>query len=266
MHAHHRLLATDLDGTVIPPELTPERAAEVEAFASEVGGRDGLALAYVTGRHFEHALEGIERTGLPAPDFLVCEVGTVVRRRDGRGYAVDEDYRAIMDDALGTTGERVRAALASHTAVELQPPAHQGEHKTSFFGPWPVPDDLLSELRRLAAGSGARVDFVVSRDSMSGRGLIDALPHGVAKDRAVRHLAGLLDLGPDQVVFAGDSGNDRAALLAGFNGVVVGNAPDELAADLDAEARRQGTTKRIYFAKAWYAAGVLEGCRHFGLF
>lgn len=266
MNAHDRLLATDLDGTVIPPELTPERVVEVEVFAAEVGRRDGLALAYVTGRHFEHAIEGIERTGLPAPDFLVCEVGTVVRRRDGRGYAVDEDYRAVMDDALGTTGERVRAALAKHTSVELQPPAHQGEHKTSFFGPWPVPDDLLSELHRLAAGTGARVDFVVSRDSISGRGLIDALPRGVAKDRAVTHLAGLLDLESDRVVFAGDSGNDRAALLAGFNGVVVGNAPEELTADLEAEARRRGGAGRIYFAKAWYAAGVLEGCRHFGLF
>lgn len=265
MNAHSRLLATDLDGTVIPPELTPERVAEVDAFASEVRSHGGLALAYVTGRHFEHALEGIERTGLPAPDFLVCEVGTVVRRRDGSGYAVDEDYRAVMADALGVDGNRVRTALASHAAVELQPPAHQGEHKTSFFGPWPVQDDLLSELHRLALESGARVDFVVSRDSISGRGLIDALPRGVAKDRAVTHVAGLLDLEPDHVVFAGDSGNDRAALLAGFNGVLVGNAPEQLATDLEAAARRQGGAERLYLAKAWYAAGVLEGCRHFGL-
>ncbi len=265
MSAHDRLLATDLDGTVIPPELTPERAAEVRAFSSAVQERDGLALAYVTGRHFEHAKEGIGLTGLPSPDFLVCEVGTVVYRRDGDRYGIDRGYQSIMAEALGTEGRRVAEALSSHPSLELQPPAHQGEHKASFFGPWPVPGNLLGEMHELASGIGARVGFVVSRDAVTGRGLIDALPEGVAKDRAVRHLASLLGLDADHVVFAGDSGNDRAALLAGFNGVVVGNAPYELSAQLEAESERLGGQGSIYFARGWYAAGVLEGCRHFGM-
>lgn len=266
MSAQDRLLATDLDGTVIPPELTAERVAEVEAFASAVRDRDGLALAYVTGRHFEHALDGIGRTGLPRPDFLVCEVGTVIYRRDGEGYFVDDGYRSVMADALGAEGARVGEALARHPALELQPAGHQGEHKASFFGPWPITDDLLDELHEIAAESGARVGFVVSRDVVTGRGLVDVLPEGGAKDRAVRHLSSLLDLDASHVVFSGDSGNDRAALLAGFRGVVVGNAPEDLVDELEAEAERRGLRELIYFAQARYAAGVLEGCRHFGLF
>jgi len=264
--AQDRLLATDLDGTVIPPELTPEREVEVEAFASAVQGRDGLALAYATGRHFEHALQGIARTRLPRPDYLVCEVGTVIYQRDGAGWVVDDGYRSVMAAALGAEGVRVGEALARHPALELQPAGHQGEHKASFFGPWPITDDLLAELHEIAVESGARVGFVVSRDTMTGRGLVDALPEGGAKDRAVRHLSSLLGLDAGHVVFAGDSGNDRAALLAGFQGVVVGNAPEDLVSELEAEAERRGMRERIYFAQARYAAGVLEGCRHFGLF
>jgi alpha-amylase len=186
-------------------------------------------------------------------------------RRDG-AYVPDEAYRQAVAKALGADGRAAAAALAAHPEVELQPPLHQGEHKASFFTPWPVAERLVGELRALAAAVGARVGFVVSRDVVTGRGLLDALPEGVAKDRAVERVAGLLGLGSDQVVFAGDSGNDEAALLAGFRSVVVGNAPAPLVERLREEAERRGRLERIYFAREHYAAGVLEGCRHFGIF
>lgn len=262
---HDRLLATDLDGTVIPPDWSAERLAEVEAFAAAVRGRDGLALAYVTGRHLEHALEGIRSVGLPEPDFLGCEVGTALyARRDGT-YELDAGYRHAMSEALGADSRATARALAAHPDLELQPSDHQGEHKTSFFAPWPVAGHLLDELRALASGVGARVGFVVSRDVDTGRGLVDALPEGVAKDRAVRYLAELLGLDSDQVVFAGDSGNDEAALLAGFRSVLVGNAPPALVERVRAETERMGRPERVYVARDRYAAGVLEGCRHFGV-
>ncbi len=262
---HDRLLATDLDGTVIPPDESAERLAEVDAFASAVQGRNGLALAYVTGRHLEHALDGIRSVGLPEPDFLGCEVGAALyARRDGT-YVPDERYRRAMSEALGADGRAAARALAAHPDVELQPPRHQGEHKTSFFAPWPVDGRLLDELRALAGAAGARVGFVVSRDVNTGRALVDALPEGVAKDRAVRYLAEVLGLGLERVVFAGDSGNDEAALLAGFRSVIVGNAPAALVERVRAEAERLGRAERVYLARGRYAAGVLEGCRHFGI-
>lgn len=261
---HDRLLASDLDGTLIPPESTPARTREIGELAEAIRqARAGLALAYVTGRHLESALRGIRDAGLPRPDFLGCEVGTALYRRRGDEYVLDHDYREMMAEALGVDGGRVAGALVSHPEVELQPPAHQGEHKVSFFTRWPVAEHLLEELHTLAGTVGARVGFVVSRDVTTGRGLLDALPAGVAKDRAVRYVADLVGLGREAVVFAGDSGNDEAALLAGFRSVLVGNAEASLAARIRGEAERRGWLARIYFARGWYAAGVLEGCRHF---
>jgi len=54
-------------------------------------------------------------------------------------------------------------------------------------------------------------------------------------------------------------------MLAGFKGILVGNAPEALRRDLQRDAARLGILDRVYFARAPYAGGVLEGCRHFGL-
>ena len=67
----------------------------------------------------------------------------------------------------------------------------------------------------------------------------------------------------DHLVYAGDSGNDRAAMLAGYRVIVVGNADAALKAELATESAVRGISERIYFAQKPYAAGVLEGLRHF---
>jgi hydroxymethylpyrimidine pyrophosphatase-like HAD family hydrolase len=65
------------------------------------------------------------------------------------------------------------------------------------------------------------------------------------------------------MVFAGDSGNDREALTGPWLGILVGNAPRELAGALHDEAIRTGRADRLYLASASCVRGVMEGCRHF---
>lgn len=260
-----RLLACDLDGTVIPLEDGDEHRAGLSAFRAAVEGARGLRLAYVTGRHFEHALEGVQEHGLPRPDYLISEVGTVIHVFADGPHTVDEEYRRAMAEALGVDMDRVRTGLAEHPDLELQPAREQGDFKASYFTAWPVPEAVVGDLVARLDGMGARASLVVSQQVETGRGLIDALPAGVAKHRAVAHVAEREGLGPDRVCYAGDSGNDRAALLSGVYAVVVGNAPEYLVEDLRREASRRGLDGRIHFARAFYTAGVLEGCRRFGV-
>ena len=103
-------------------------------------------------------------------------------------------------------------------------------------------------------------------DLLAGGGLLDVLPEGASKRAAVEHLRVVLGLEPDGVVFAGDSGNDEEALLAGWGGIVVGNAPPELKTRLARAASQRGLDGQLFFARAGCTAGVLEGARHFGLF
>lgn len=258
------LLASDLDGTLLPPAWSPERARELQAFRATIAASPGLRLAYVTGRHLEHALEAMDAFELPLPDYLACEVGTALYAARGGSYHEVPDFQARMAAALGATGEDVRRALASLDGITLQDAGHQGAFKASFFLPWPPPEGLMEEARVRLEAVGARTTVVTSRGP-GGEGLLDVLPGGGAKDRAVRYVADLLDIDEKRVLFAGDSGNDRAALLAGSPGVVVGNASGSFVEELRAEARRLGTLDRIHFASLPYAGGVMEGMRHFGI-
>ncbi len=261
------LLAADLDGTVIPLEDDKRHRRQVAEFAAAVQAPSNLILAFVTGRYLALACEGIEDFGLPEPDLLVCDVGTSLYRRSKAGYQVDKVYRGRMQEAIGgMTARRLRAALQDVPGLELQEEEKQGEFKISYFLPeGPQGDALVTTVRRRVEREGAAVSLVYSHDAVGRRGLLDLLPAGVGKDFAVRYLHDHTGVAEDRLVYAGDSGNDRAAMLSGYHVIVVGNAPDALKADLRREAALLGIADRLYFAREAYAAGVLEGLRHFGL-
>jgi sucrose-phosphate synthase len=61
-------------------------------------------------------------------------------------------------------------------------------------------------------------------------------------------------LRPERIAVAGDSGNDEEMLRGPFRAIIVGNHAPELA---HLKGRRG-----VYTAEAAYAAGVLEGLRH----
>jgi len=257
-----RLLASDLDGTVIPPDQAPERLREVQALRHALEAMD-LALAYVTGRRLPSALTGIERFGLPLPDALACDVGTTVYwRRDGT-YAPDREYQDTLAASPGfVAAARVQAALASLKVLRLQEPEAQNAFKVSYFLNAVPSADLLDEIRTRLADEG-RVRVVASHDPISSTGFLDLLPHAAGKANAIRCVTRQLGMTDDDVVFAGDSGNDTDALLSGIRAVLVGNAPATLRAEVRASAESRGLHDRVYFASSHFAAGVVEGLHHF---
>ena len=91
------------------------------------------------------------------------------------------------------------------------------------------------------------------------------LPTGIAKDRAVRYLDDASGVQEKNLVYYGDSRNDRAAMLAGYRTIVVDNADYAPKADLACGPAASCIRERIDFAEYPYARGVLEGLRHFGL-
>lgn len=262
-------MATDLDGTLIPTEGAP-RDTGIAEFSEAVGGRPNLTLAYVTGRRLATTLNGMARFELPLPHALACNVGTEVYIRSNGGFVPDPAYRALMREALGGIDpEEVRNALEGVPGLRLQEPEDQSEFKMSYDVPGGAEgedvEDVLERVRARLAADVGDLTLVTSVDPRTGWRLLDVLPAGVAKDTAVRYLHERSHLPRDAVLYAGDSGNDRAALLGGFNAVVVGNAPEELKGDLRRQARQAGIAPRVYFATASFARGVVEGGRHFGV-
>jgi hydroxymethylpyrimidine pyrophosphatase-like HAD family hydrolase len=148
--------------------------------------------------------------------------------------------------------------------MELQEEDKQAEFKVSYYTrgqPEPFVETVQSRLGMVRAN----LNLVASYDPVAKRGLLDVLPANIAKDYAVRYLHERSGVDEQHLVYAGDSGNDRAAMLAGYPAIVVGNADEALKQDLAAESAARGLTDRIYFAGQPYARGVLEGLRHFGI-
>jgi len=258
------LLASDLDGTLIPLERNAQRLREVEEFVSAVEASTNLLLAYVTGRHLFLAQAGIEEIGLSSPQWFVCDVGTSVYRKTNGGFDPDDEYRQAMRTALGgLSGDDLRSAIGRIEGVELQEREKQGEFKVSYYTKG-RPEAFLDTVRSRLDQADAKVNLVASHDPLTDRGLLDLLPAGIAKDYAVRYLHRHSGVDEQHLVYAGDSGNDRAAMLSGYRSIIVGNADPALKKDLGVESVARGISDRLYFAERPYARGVLEGLRHFG--
>lgn len=276
------LFASDLDGTLIPivPEGGPRSGLDAHgarAWGAEPDAQtaatvrfrrfaeaSGWFVMYVTGRHLELALDGIDRHGLPRPAALACDVGTSLFWRERGVWVRDEAYRARVAASPGVAPERqIRSRLRGLDGLVLQAAEKQAEFKVSYHVDGPVSAELLAEVgERLGPPISARL--VASHDPLTGRGLLDVLPASIGKRTAVDHVAARLDVGGDEVVYAGDSGNDRDALLAGTRAIVVGNAPAALVEELRTEAERLGIAASIYYASAPWTQGVVEGLHHFG--
>lgn len=267
MDVNRTLLASDMDGTVIPLEEGPEREAEVAEFRRAVEEAQDLILAYVTGRGLGLATKGIRQFKLPMPDFLVCDVGTSVYRENSGEFEADGEYARRMREAMGGLDFKdVREYLRPVDHLLLQPEERQTEFKLSYHLPH---EEDHAEIVELVRGHltelGGRVQAVYSVGAPSGRGLLDLLPMGAAKDFAVHYLQEVTGVDDDHLVYAGDSGNDLAVMLAGFKAVVVANAGPDLREGLREMVEDETLAARIHFSTHRYSKGVLDGCRHFGI-
>ncbi len=263
-----KLLASDMDGTVIPMEVSPEREREIAVFRAAIEGSADLTLAYVTGRDLPLALKGIGQHRLPSPDILVCDVGTSVYHATPSGYEKDQEYVREMEKARGGLDVReVRHEVAHIPELILQADDRQTESKLSYYLADGIDHQpVVESVTEILEAMGGTLQAVYSVGAPHGRGLLDLLPAGVAKDFAIRYLHDHAGVDSDGLVYAGDSGNDLSAMLTGYKVIVVGNATPGLREELLERGGAMGILDRLYFAEDYYAAGVMEGCRHFGVF
>jgi sucrose-6F-phosphate phosphohydrolase len=240
-----RLFSTDLDGTLLG---NPESTRRFKETWSRLPREARPLLAYNSGRSLEDTRGLIAARQLPAADYIIGGVGTEFV--DVRQPEQNADFIAQFGE--GWNLELVEQIVGVTPGVERQPPEFLHPYKSSWFL-HRASREQVAELEARLAAAGLLVTVVYS----SLRHL-DVLPRRANKGNALEWLCRRIEVPLEQVLVAGDTGNDSSMfLLPGVKGIVVENAQPEL---LEAVVKLP-----VYVATKVMADGVLEGLKHFGV-
>lgn len=266
-----KILATDLDRTLLPNGHWEADDHAIDLF-NRLTRQNDVLVVYVTGRNLDLTEKAIAEFGVRYPDVLCGDVGTSIRKyQDGR-WTVDEGWNAHVRRASPRWDARaIGDAVADVDGMREQEPEHLNPFKQSYYVDHGSKDRILNDV---ADRVGDKFDEVAiySFDSQDGKGLLDFLPQCATKQTALEYVAEEFGAKKQDVVFCGDSGNDIFPLTAGFSGVLVRNADDQLVEKVK-EAMDDNPALAVYFAKGgamglngYYTSGVIEGAYHYGLF
>jgi HAD superfamily hydrolase (TIGR01484 family) len=241
--AFPRLVATDLDGTIVRGDgtisertvaafsrveaagarfvLVTGRPPRVMPLVAAAFGHRGTAICSNGALAYDMRTDTVTAARLIQPEVLagaaaalraaIPGIGIAVEYPDGR--AADDVYEAISWDSNAAIPRPGEEALFARPAAKLL-----GRHLGY------TPDELL-------AMAAPVLDGLVSVSHSNGKGLIEAAAAGVSKATAVAALAARHGIGAADVIAFGDMPNDLPMLTWAGTSCAVANAhPDVLAA------------------------------------
>jgi len=271
MPDHKLMLCTDMDRTVIPNGVQSEYVMARKQF-TEFCSLPEVMLTYVTGRHQKLVRQAIKNYSLPTPDFAITDVGTKIYHIADQQWQPLAAWEQETDkDWGGKDRGQLKALLKDFNYLQPQELTKQNTHKLSYYVSLHVDQEaLLAQMQQRLQQAGVNASLIWSIDEPKGIGLLDVLPKNATKLHAIDFLRQYAGFSLDEVVFAGDSGNDLPVLASDIPSVLVANATEDVRlAALDL-AQHKGTQAALYLAtgnnshnNGNYSSGVLEGVYHF---
>lgn len=246
-NGRYRLLALDLDGTLLTMDLRIDPRDEAALAAARA---HGLLVAAATGRPYTGAAPWVERLGLTEP--LICYQGAQVRAPGG-GMLLDHGVpHELAMEVISFCRERhlhVNAYRDDKLLVEHDTPEGREYARHSGLEPHIVPDldqamGATTPKLVIVAGEDTVEELLpVVRERWRDRlfastslpAYLEMTIPGADKGTALRFVAERLGVAREQVIAAGDGRNDRPMLEWAGLGAAVRGAPQELAQVADLE-------------------------------
>lgn len=260
------LLATDLDRTLLPNGPQPE-SPQARAYFRKLVSLPEVTLIYVTGRDSALVREAIAYYDLPPPAHVIADVGSTIYRCHASAWHPWTEWSQHIS-AHWPSPAIIAQRLADFPALHLQETTRQTPYKLSYTASLDtLSPALLAAIQTTLEAAGIAANLIGSVDVMAHRGLLDVLPMRASKYHALIFLAQHLGIPQDDIIFAGDSGNDLPVLISPIAAILVRNADPEIWHT----AQKQLTNPAsLYWAcggfkdmNGHYAAGIVEGVAHY---
>ncbi|AHV98847.1 Cof-type HAD-IIB family hydrolase [Paenibacillus sabinae] len=226
MTAKYRLLALDMDGTLLNDEqlITPETVKWIHKAVDA-----GIHVCLSTGRSFDSAYPYAEQLGLKTP--MVTVNGSEVWRAPHELYR-----RSLMDPQL----VKQMHAIAAKAGIWYWAYAVDGVYnKESWDGD--IDGREWLKFGYHTEDNEIRHQVLLKLQDMGGLEITNSSPYnleinplGVNKAAGIKEVCGLLGIKMEEVVAVGDSLNDLAAIQQAGLGVAMGNAQDTVKEEADA--------------------------------
>ncbi|MEP3836996.1 MAG: HAD-IIB family hydrolase [Algibacter sp.] len=208
-----------------------------------------IVLTYNTGRLIDDVLNLIDKGILPEPDYIISGVGTHIYNYKDK--CVVKEFNNVLDDGWDLKAVEDLIQNIDHP-ISDQPTKFQHAYKRSYFFHNASPE-LITSVEKGFENANMSINVVYSGDKF-----LDILPKFANKGNALQWLTKKLDIKPDSVLVAGDSGNDSAMFdMPNVKGIVVANAHEEL--------YQYTKHRQVYHTEKEKSDGIIEGLVYYGI-
>jgi sucrose-6F-phosphate phosphohydrolase len=243
------LFVTDLDHTLVGDDSALEKLNQRLAYHRD---EYGTRIVYATGRSIDLYKELEAEKNLLTPDALISSVGTEIYSTCQDKGVLDLDWFNQLSD--GWNRDLIVQIASNFAQLTPQIKTEQRQFKASYHLDQQSAQIVLPQLDAALRMQNLKFKFIYS----TGKDL-DIIPYQADKGLAVKFIQSKWSIAANQTVVCGDSGNDIALFeVDEVRGIIVGNASSELQHWLE-----KNTANYRYRAKAFCAAGILEGLHHF---
>lgn len=248
-----RLLATDIDGTLLNPQF---QISEGDLAALGQAHAAGIEIVLVTGRRHTFALPIAKQLGFDL--WLISSNGAVTRSLAGETFHRDlmpaETCRSLcraMQEFRGNTvltfDNETKGAIVLERLDEIGPSIRRWVEKNMEFIEYVVPIEkavvrdpvqvmfcgtmarMNEALRALdAAGMDGKITVLRTEYPARDLSMVDVLNAGCSKGHALERWAAHRGYRRDEVMAIGDNHNDVEMLEFAGHPVIMGNACEEL--------------------------------------